>query len=182
MRQSPPHTPQRMRPTVTLFAALLLVLGGCQAFEVDDERGNGDAPGQESGPRTATIGTPILVDGLEITVEDAKYAEGFQYQDPAAGHVFVGYEVRLRAVDGDHLVTSADFTASADGRRQGRSTIVVADDWEPTLNFEDLKEGNEISGWVVFEVPEPDEYIALSYESSVFSDGPDVVLRTRCCN
>lgn len=170
------------RVAVAGLAVVVILAGaGCRP-----SGNNGGAAGSEgagiTAPQVIDLGTAILVDGVQITVQDAKSARGFEFQAPASGYVFVAYEIRARAVDGDHLISSSAFTASADGSQQGRSTIVIADQWEPLLSFEDLKEGKTISGWIVFEVPEPGEYVELAYDARLFSGQPTFLLRTPCCD
>ena len=123
-----------------------------------------------------------MVDGVRITVLTVKSARGFEFQQPPAGYFFVAYEVAAGAVDDDHLVSSSDFTVSADGTRQGRSAFVIVDQWEPLLSFEEVKKGKTISGWIVFEVPEPAEYVELAYDARLFSEQPTFLLRSPCCD
>ncbi|MEP7227249.1 MAG: DUF4352 domain-containing protein [Gemmatimonadales bacterium] len=175
---------KRRAAFASLVVLSILTAAGCRSSGNDGGAGASDEAGGVGGdnaPKVIGLGTPVVVDGLQITVQDVKYSRGFEFQEPAAGYVFVAYKVSTRAVDGDQLVSSSTFTTSADGSRQGRSTIVITDQWEPLLSFEDLKQGNTIGGWIVFEVPNPDEYVELTYEASVFSDQPAFILRTRCC-
>jgi hypothetical protein len=79
-------------------------------------------------------------------------------------------------------VNSGDWSVAADGSQQGSWTLVIYDDWEPLLAFEELAEGNTITGWITFEVPEPDTFVELTYEESIFSSGPDLILRVSCCD
>jgi hypothetical protein len=157
--------------------------GGNGAGADPSTGGNGGGAGGGGGPTVAELNSPVTVGDVRVTITDAKFSRSInQFQEPAAGHVFVAFEVKVEAVSGDTFVNSGDWSVAADGSQQGSWTLVIYDDWEPLLAFEELAEGNTITGWITFEVPEPDTFVELTYEESIFSSGPDLILRVSCCD
>lgn len=136
---------------------------------------------EPAGPASYEIGTPATVDGLQITILEASYWRGGQFQEPASGSVFVAYKVEVKALDGDKFVSSSDFSVATDDGKQGQFAIVIKDEWEPSLVLNEVKEGNSLTGWMSFEVPEPAKAIVLSYTSNMFSDEVDATWSMACC-
>jgi hypothetical protein len=134
------------------------------------------------GVRTATIGQAVTVEGLEITVLKAEFSRGLEFQKPAAGYVYVAFRIRVKAVSETQFVSSTDWTALADGTRQGQSAFVVNDAWTPSFPFDELRQGASAEGWVEFEVPTPTSFVRLIYEPSFFSDEVKLSIDTTCCS
>jgi hypothetical protein len=145
--------------------------------------GAGVGNGSGSDPISVRLDQPFTVGDARITVLEGSYSRGTnEFLMPSAGHVYVAFEVRIEAVSGDVFASVGDWTAATDDGRQGDYAIAGNDDWDPELGFDDIDQGNEVQGWIVFEVPEPDTGVVLTYEESIFSSGPDAVLRLACCD
>jgi hypothetical protein len=122
------------------------------------------------GPVQAEVGTPVTIEGVEVTIKDVQFSEGGEFLKPADGYVWVGYNIGLKALDDNKFVSSGDWTALSDGNQQGKWTISGEDGWEPVLSLDELRAGAMTSGWVVFEVPKPKDFVRLIYDPSFFSD------------
>lgn len=138
------------------------------------------AGGGGGGPTVVAQGQPGTVDGMTVTVLEATWSRGEEFIKPASGHVYVGFKVRLQATGSGKFASLADFSALADGTRQGQSAIAVTG-WEPMLSIEQLQPGASIEGWVAFEVPEPSSFVRLVYDPNVLTDGPTLQFNAGCC-
>ena len=155
---------------VLVLAALGAAAGG--------SGNNGVTPGVSAsasqqaaaGSVKADLNTPVTVDGVELTILDAQASKGSEFIKPAAGYVFVGYKVRAKALDDSMFVSLSDFSALTDGNKQAKSTITGDKAWEPLLSVEEVRAGATTEGWVVFEAPEPQDFIRLVYDPSLLSD------------
>jgi hypothetical protein len=134
----------------------------------------------EDGVPAAAVGEPVEVDGLTVTIEEVAFSDGFEFQDPPSGYVFVAYKVRLEASEDERFVSSADFTVANQAGEQGSTAFVVNEAWEPLLTLDTLNAGNSLTGWITFEVPEGDE-VVLTYSASFFENEPAFELRSPCC-
>lgn len=136
----------------------------------------GDAApaGGASGETLARVGTPVVVKGTEVTVLEAETWPGDgQFREPTAGFVFVGFRVRVKSIDADHVISSGSFAVASSNGQQGNSAILGKESWEPSLIFEDVKKGQFVEGWIVFEVKQTLDF-DLTYDDSAFDDTVDV--------
>jgi len=144
-------------------------------------RGPGGGTGG-GGIVSATLGQPIVVNGIEVTNLTYQFAASLQYQQPPAGTVFVAYKFQIRNTSRDQkFVGLNNFTIAADGSQQGQFGFAVNDAWQPALSIEQLAPGNTLTGWIVFTVPKPANYVLLTYRDNLFSGSPDVQWRMACC-
>jgi hypothetical protein len=166
-----------VKKKVLIAVAVLLVVGAVGASMGESDNGVVANPSGQpaatqnaTGPVQAKVGAPVTIEGVEVTIKDVQFSNGSEFLKPANGYVWVGYNIQLKALDGSKFISSSDWTALTDGDQQGKWTITGSEDWEPVLSLEELREGATTSGWVVFEVPEPDDYVRLVYDPSFFSD------------
>lgn len=133
------------------------------------------------GPAQYAIGEPAVVDGLQVTVLESSYSRGEQFQKPADGSVYVAYKIEVKALEGDQFISTSSFTVATDDGKQGQFAIVMNDEWEPSLVLDEVKEGNSLTGWMTFEVPEPAANVVLSFTANMFSDTVDATWVMACC-
>lgn len=127
----------------------------------------------------ATIGKPVTIDGIQITIRKVEWTEGSTFWHPPKGYIWVGYKITMKAVEESRVVSSSDFVALADGTKQGEWTITGDEDWQPLLSLTELRAGASTTGWIAFEMPKPAKYIRLIYDPSFFSDEAKLTLDTR---
>lgn len=127
----------------------------------------------------AKIGKPVTIDGIQITIRKVQWTKGSTYWHAPKGYIWVGYKITMKAVDGSRVVTASDFTALADGTKQGEWTITGDEDWRPLLSLTELRAGASTTGWIAFEMPKPAKYIRLVYDPSYFSDEAKLTLDTK---
>lgn len=123
----------------------------------------------DGGAVTARLNQPVTVEGVTITIKKAETSAGTEFIKPAAGQIYIGYLINYKADDEEQLVNSSDWTALSDGTKQGQWTVAGNEDWQPLLSFDQLRPNAETEGWVVFEVPEPQEFVRLEFDPSFFS-------------
>lgn len=128
----------------------------------------------QSGEITGKVGTPVLINGVEVTVLSAETWGGDGVvQMPAPGNVYIGFEVKLAAVDADHLVTSGAFDVATIAGKQGSSAFAFRNSWKPVLVLEDIKKGQYVQGWFTFEVEKGSD-VYLTYDDSSFDDNVNI--------
>ncbi len=124
----------------------------------------------------------VRVDGLELTVLEAKSFQGTKSQRPTPGHVYVGYKLRIAAVDRQQRVISSNFRVHADGTKEGTFAFLAGNRaWEPTLPFDSLRKGEAVTGWLSFLVPRASRFVSLTYNGDEFDIEPDIKLDIPCC-
>ena len=136
---------------------------------------NNTTPTQDpNGEQVGQVGTAITVDGLEITLLAAEVNAGSEYFPPKEGFTYLGLQFKIQAVDGDQLLTSGSFDAAADDGLQYKSAFISGvDSWKPELLFEDIKAGQYVEGWIIYEI-KPGVPFSVTFDSSVFDDNVDV--------
>ena len=107
-------------------------------------------------PVTGKIGDTVTVYGdsgtaqLEITVRRLKFSTGDEFDRPENG-LFMGAYVTLRALtDQQDLI---EFTAVTDGAIYTSDAIVTSTTFDPPLTPTILNQGEQSTGWLVFDVP-----------------------------
>jgi hypothetical protein len=133
------------------------------------------------GPQAASLGQPVPIEGMEVTILEVHYTAGTENQQPAAGYVYVGAKVRVKANADNKFASLTDWSALADGSRQGSVATVQVDAWTPALLIEQLQPGATIEGWLSFEVPQPTSFVRLVYDPNSLASGPTVYVDTSCC-
>ena len=136
---------------------------------------NNTTPTQDpNGEQVGQVGTAVTVDGLEITLLAAEVNAGSEYFPPKEGFTYLGLQFKIRAVDGDQLLTSGSFDAAADDGLQYKSAFISGvDSWKPELLFEDIKAGQYVEGWIIYEI-KPDVPFSVTFDSSVFDDNVNI--------
>ncbi len=127
-----------------------------------------------NGEQVGEVGTPITVDGLEITLLTAEVNAGSEFLPPKEGFTYLGLQFKVRAVDSDQILTSGSFDAAAsDGLQYEPAFISGVDSWKPALLLEDIKAGQYVEGWIVYEI-KPGVPFSVTFDSSTFDDDVDV--------
>ena len=136
---------------------------------------NNTTPTQDpNGEQVGQVGTAVTVDGLEITLLAAEVNAGSEYFPPKEGFTYLGLQFKIRAVDGDQLLTSGSFDAAADDGLQYKSAFISGvDSWKPELLFEDIKAGQYVEGWIIYEI-KPGVPFSVTFDSSVFDDNVNI--------
>ena len=136
---------------------------------------NNASPTQDpNGEQVGEVGTPITVDGLEITLLAAEVNAGSEYFPAKEGYTYLGLKFKASAVDSDQILTSGSFDAAAsDGLQYESAFISGVDSWEPALLFEDIKAGQYVEGWIVYEI-KPGVSFSVTFDSSTFDNDVDV--------
>ena len=136
---------------------------------------NNTTPTQDpNGEQVGQVGTAITVDGLEITLLAAEVNAGSEYFPPKEGFTYLGLQFKIRAVDGDQLLSSGSFDAAAsDGLQYKSAFISGVDSWKPELLFEDIKAGQYVEGWIIYEI-KPGVPFSVTFDSSVFDSDVNV--------
>lgn len=171
---------------VLLLAPAVVACGGAVPG-APDPVGVGDV--QVEGPTASAavvarirVNEKVRVDGLELTVLEAKSFRGTKSRQPVRGYVYVGYKLRIAAVDKQQRIISSNFRVHADGTKEGSFAFVAGNRaWEPTLPFDSLRKGESVTGWLSFQVPEPTRYVSLTYNADEFDTVPDIRLDFPCC-
>jgi hypothetical protein len=124
----------------------------------------------------------VRVGGLELTVLEATSFEGTKSQRPAPGHVYVGYKLKITAVDTQQRIIASNFRVHADGTKEGSFSFVAGNRaWQPILPFDRLRKGEAATGWLSFQVPQPSRYVSLTYNGDEYDTAPDIKLDIACC-
>jgi hypothetical protein len=143
--------------------------------------GNAAQGADGGGARSVSLNQTVTVDGVDVTIKEAHWAAAIdEYQKPPAGYVYVASKVALKSNRDAEFVSANDWTALADGTKQGTWTIAIGDKYEPALAFEELRPGASLEGWIVFEVPRPAASVTLVYDPSFFSDDARVTFKHTC--
>ncbi|TCC16476.1 DUF4333 domain-containing protein [Kribbella speibonae] len=107
-------------------------------------------------PSTGKIGDKVTVYGesgdaqLEVTVTRLKFSTGDEFDQPENGF-FLGAYVTLRALtDQQDLI---EFTAVAGGTTYPSDAIVTSTTFDPPLDPVILNQGEQATGWLIFDVP-----------------------------
>lgn len=140
----------------------------------------GNAP-PVGGAQAASVGQSVSVEGMEVTILEVHYSAGTEFQHPAAGYVYVGAKVRVKANADNKFASLTDWSALADGSRQGSMATVQINAWAPALLIEQLQPGATIEGWLSFEVPKPTSFVRLVYDANSLASGPTVYVDSGCC-
>lgn len=136
---------------------------------------NNVSPTQDvSGEQVGQIGTAVTVDGLELTLLKAVTSAGSEYFPPKDGFTYLGLKFKARAINGDQILTSGSFDVAADDGLQYESAFISGvDNWDPALYLEDIKSGQYVEGWIVYEI-KPGVPFSVTFDSSTFDDDVDV--------
>lgn len=127
-----------------------------------------------SGEQVGKIGTAVTVDGLELTLLEAETNAGSEYFPPKKGFTYLGLKFKALAINGDQILTSGSFDVAADDGLQYESAFISGvDNWDPALYLEDIKSGQYVEGWVVYEI-KPGVPFSVTFDSSTFDDNVDV--------
>ena len=120
--------------------------------------------------------------GLELTVLDAQLSRGMKTQQAPPGLVYVGYKLRIAAVERQQQIFSTNFKVSADGIDEGSFAFVAGNRaWEPSLPFARLPRGEAVTGWLSFQVRRPTQYVSFTYNGGDHDTSADIKLDIRCC-
>ena len=120
---------------------------------------------------------------VEIVVDKVSLEETYDGPSgvdvPDLDNVYVQFEVTYRAVADDVAYDPLDWRVIADGV-VGNEPSPVLNGPEPSLAAGTLRNGDVVTGWIVFEVPATGRLVA-SHAGSVEGDAPsfEVVLRRR---
>jgi Domain of unknown function (DUF4333) len=99
---------------------------------------------------TLTVYDEVGKAQLEATVTRLKFSAGDEFDRPQHG-LYMGAYVKLRAhADGQDLI---EFTALVGGRNYPGDVITGSTAFDPLLNPVVLNRGEQVSGWLVFDVP-----------------------------
>jgi hypothetical protein len=169
-----------------LLAPVVVACGGARSGSPDGVgRVEVEAQDPAASPTPVTpirLNEKVRVDGLELTVLEARSLPGKKTQQPAPGHVYVGYKLRVTAVDRQQRIIASNFKVHADGIREGSFAFLAGNRaWQPTLPFDSLRKGEAVTGWLSFQVPTPSRYVSLTYNGDEFDTLPDIKLDIACC-
>jgi hypothetical protein len=159
-----------------LLSAIGNAMGGKTTGDTSTPDPTNDAsPTQDTnGEQVGTVGTVVTVDGLEITLLTAEVNAGSEIFPPKAGFTYLGLQFKVRAVNGDQLLSSGSFDAAAsDGLQYKSAFISGVDSWKPELLFEDIKAGQYVEGWVVYEI-KPGVPFSVTFDNSTFDSNVNV--------
>jgi len=121
------------------------------------------------GPVTATVGQPVLVDDIELTLLDVRCSSS---APPRLGYIWVGFEVAARNPDPVPWVrVASSFSAASDRKWAGESDITSGAPaaWQPRSKPSSVEPGETKTGWVVFGLPRPQNDIAFGYAPNTWS-------------
>lgn len=161
---------------IIVLSAIGNAMGGSSTGETStpDPTENASPTQDANGEQIGQVGTAVTVDGLEITLLTAEVNSGSEYFPPKEGFTFLGLKFKALAVDGDQILTSGSFDAAADDGLQYESAFISGvDDWDPALYLEDIKSGQYVEGWIVYEI-KPGVPFSVTFDSSTFDDDVDV--------
>ena len=161
---------------IIVLSAIGNAMGGSSTggTSTPDPTENASPTQDVNGEQIGQVGTAVTVDGLEITLLAAEVNSGSEYFPPKEGFTFLGLKFKALAVDGDQILTSGSFDAAADDGLQYESAFISGvDDWDPALYLEDIKSGQYVEGWIVYEI-KPGVPFSVTFDSSTFDDDVDV--------
>ena len=161
---------------IIVLSAIGNAMGGSSTggTSTPDPTENASPTQDVNGEQIGQVGTAVTVDGLEITLLAAEVNSGSEYFPPKEGFTYLGLKFKALAVDGDQILTSGSFDAAADDGLQYESAFISGvDDWDPALYLEDIKSGQYVEGWIVYEI-KPGVPFSVTFDSSTFDDDVDV--------
>jgi hypothetical protein len=122
--------------------------------------------GTEDNP--ATIGTPLVAEGLQVTPLDAYFSYGYGFSTPKGGYTYLVVDVQMENVgDSGKRYSSSDFSGrDADTDAGFDSVFVLADGM---LDSGDLDPGEYVSGTIVLEVQETSQRVLIKFDPNMFT-------------
>jgi len=162
------------KPWFMLFVGLVLLITmvGCGGT-VTPEKADTAAPKPQP-PKTFSIGEPIKMGGLVLTVNGVRESKGNEFIKPKEGHIFKIVDATLENVGEQSAAISSLMMFSLTDSDGYKYNVTIGPETKGSLDGE-LQPGRKMRGELVFEVPTKATGLELLFEPNVLGFGQAIV-------
>lgn len=125
-------------------------------------------------PRIHRIGQLATANDYTLTLTEVKRCSGTRIA-PRAGNVRMGVKLEIAGTSSREVPVNPFYARLVDRERDGYGYAATFGGCEPDLKSAHVTEGQSMSGWVTFEIPEKATGLELTYSPYILNSAEQPV-------